>query len=214
MPARPSVRPTHRRRRPTRTIKRKPATVLERLTAEESTKVLATLLSRHQALRAEAEQIATELVSMPAVDQVAHDVVGSLTDIDCDAVSSRAADQRWGQVAPTEAAWELLQQALGDVIRDMQRRMDLGLVDAAEAICRGIVVGLYRAQGSGADGALGWAPDFPSKQASRAVAELLQACPADRKRATRERLLAALSDEAPDWREMLVRAAAPERPAR
>ena len=181
--------------------------MLGRLTAEESAKVLATLLGRHQALRAEAEQIAAELVSMPAVDQVAHDVQGSLADIDCDAVSSRAADQRWGHVAPTEAAWELLQQALGDVTRDMQRRMELGLVDAAEAICRGIVIGLHRAQGSSADGALAWAPDFPSKQASRAVTELLQACPADRKRATRERLLGALADEAPDWREMLARAA-------
>jgi hypothetical protein len=181
--------------------------MLGRLTAEESAKVLAILLSRHQALCGEAEQIATELVSMPAVDQVAHAVHGCLTDIGCDAVTTRAGDPRWGHVAPTEAAWELLQQALGAVIRDMQRRVELGLVDAAEAICRGIVIGLHRAQGAGTDGALGWAPDFPSKQASRAVAELLQACPADRKRVTRERLLTALSDEAPDWREMLVRAA-------
>jgi hypothetical protein len=167
MPARSPARPSPRRKRPTRTRKHKTATLLGRLTAEESAKVLSILLSRHQALGAEAEQVAAELVSMPAVDRVAHDVQGSLADIDCEAVTSRAGDQRWGHVAPTEAAWELLQLALGDVIRDMQRRMELGLVDAAEAICRGIVIGLHRAQGSCTDGALGWAPDFPSKQASR-----------------------------------------------
>jgi hypothetical protein len=181
--------------------------VLARLTAEESARVLEVLLGRHQALRGEAEQIATEIVSMPVVAHVVELVHGSLTDIGCDAVKRRAADREQGQVAPTEAAWELLQQAVEDVTNDMKRRMDLGLVDAAEAVCRGLVIGLHRAQGGGSDGALGWAPDFPSQQASRAVSELFRACPSERKRATRERLLTALSDQAPEWLDMLVRAA-------
>ena len=182
------------------------ANVLERLKAHESAAVLKILLERDPTLREEAEQIATDLVSFPSVDEVAEDVLAAVTLIGIDAVNARTGGRSWGYVDPTEAAWELFEEALEDVISDMKRRMELSLADAAEALCRGIVVGLRRAGEFGSDGALGWAPDFPAEKACDVVEELLRACPATERKNTRDRILHALDGDVPQWSEMLQRA--------
>ena len=58
---------------------------------------------------------------------------------------------------PAEAALKLLSESIEDVITDMRRRMDLGLHEAAQTICCGIVLGLHKAKGVGSDDPLGWA---------------------------------------------------------
>jgi hypothetical protein len=197
--------PTRKGRAPAR---RKVATsVLQCLEADEAAAVLKILLERHQTLREEAEQIATELVSFPSLDEVAEDVLAAVTLIGIDAVNGRAGRTSWGYVDPTEAAWELLEEAVEDVISDMKRRMELGLGNAAEAMCRGIVVGLRRAGEFESDGALGWAPDFPAEKACNVVEELLRACPAKERKSTRDCLLDALAQDVPDWSEMLEQVA-------
>lgn len=183
-----------------------PASVLERLNPDESAAVLKTLLERNRALLEEAEEIATELVSSPSVADVVDDVYASVTCIGVDALNGRAGRKPWGYVEPTEAAWELLQEAVENVIGDMKRRRELGLAEAAEAMCRGIVIGLRKAEGIGSDGALGWAPDFPSEEACHAVEELVRACPSGKRKSTCDRLIDAFAADVRDWSEMLGRA--------
>ena len=108
---------------------------------------------------------------------------------------------------PTEAACESLEESVEDLFADMKRRLELGLETAAEAICRGIVIGLHRARKRGSDGLLGWVVDFPEETACRAVGELLRACPPAVRDAVRDRIVAALAVDVPDWSEMIARAA-------
>jgi len=63
--------------------------------------------------------------------------------------NGRAGKQAWGYVEPTDATWELLGEAVEDVVADMKRRANLGLHEAAEAICCGIVLGLHKGEGCG-----------------------------------------------------------------
>ena len=108
---------------------------------------------------------------------------------------------------PGEAAWELLEEAVDDVVADMKRKAKLGLDTAAEAICLGIVVGLNKAKGVGSDAPLGWAEDFPAEGACHAVAELIRTCPTEKRVAVRDRLVDALADLVPGWHGMISRAA-------
>lgn len=181
--------------------------VLERLKADEAAAVLKILLERHQTLREEAEQIATELVSSQSLEDIADDVLAAVTSIGIDAVNARAGRTSWGYVDPTDAAWELLEEAVEGIVDDMKRRMALGRGNAAEAMCRGIVVGLRRAGEFESDGALGWAPDFPAEEACNVIEELLRACPVTKRKSTRDRLFDALAQDVPDWSEMLKHAA-------
>lgn len=184
--------------------------VLSRLADHEADAVLRALLQRHVSLRMEAEQLATELANAPSLDDIARSVCEAVTSLDLVDLNDRAGATRWGYTEPTEAAWELLGESVEDFVADLKRRADLGLMDAAVIICRGIVAGLYKAKDSPSDGPLGWAPDFLAEEAGHAVAELLRASP-DRTRDTiRTRLMDAIAADAPDWAEMLKRAAGRE----
>jgi len=187
--------------------KARAASVLGKMAPSELATVLRALLTKHPELRPEAESIAVEMVSSPSVENIAEEVLDAVTSLGIDSFHGRAGKQSWGYVEPTEAAWELLGEAVEDVITDMKRRMDLGLHEAAQAICCGIVLGLHKAKGVGSDGPLGWAPDFPAEEACHAVAELIGACSAKDRRAVRDRIVEILGELVPGWDGMIARAA-------
>jgi len=181
--------------------------VLDKMSSGELADVLRALLKKHPHLKSEAQAIAVEIVSAPSIEDTAEEVLDALTSLDLDSLNDQAGSHSWGYVEPTEAAWELLQEAVEDIVADMKRRMQLGLDTAAEAMCCGIVVGLHNAKDVGSDGPLGWSPDFPEEEACQAVAELLRTCPAKKRAAVRDRLLDALGDRVPSWHDMISRAA-------
>ena len=120
--------------------------VLDKTSPGELAQVLHALLKKHPDLKPEAEAIAVDLVSSSSVEETAEEVLDAVTALDLDSLNGRAGSHSWGYVEPTEAAWELLEEAVQDVIADMKRRMDLGLDTAAETICLCIVVGLHKAK--------------------------------------------------------------------
>lgn len=180
---------------------------LGHMSPNEQAGVLRALLARHPELRAEAEQIAIDTMAASSVEAVAQEVHDAVASVDNEALRGRAGKHSWGYVEPGEAAWELLGEAVRDTLVDMKRRAKLGLHEAAETICCGIVLGLYRAQSPNTDGPLGYAPDFLTEEADHAVAELIRArSPGDRA-STRDRLVEALGELVPDWDAMLARTA-------
>jgi hypothetical protein len=192
--------------RPRSSAKSAPPGLLERLSPQEAVVVLGRLLERHPELRPEAEQLATEYVSSSSTDEIAQDVYDRITSIGMDELGGRAGKHRWGYVEPGEAAIELMDESLQDLADDMKRSAELGLVLAAQAVCAGIVQGLYQTRHVHSDGALGWAPDFPAEHAGYMVEEFLRACsPAARKEA-KQNLEACLPKCAPEWTDGLMRA--------
>ena len=181
--------------------------VLQRLNPEEAAAVLRHLLAKHLELRPEAEQFATDHLSSGSIEEVAQDVYDRILGIDLDALNGRAGKQAWGYVEPGEAALELMDESLQDLVDDMKRKAELGLLPAAQVVCAGIVQGLYQARDTKSDGALGWAPDFPAEHADYVVGDFLRACPEKNREEARKNLTEILSQSAPKWAESLRRAA-------
>jgi hypothetical protein len=179
--------------------------LLERLTSEEASAVLRRLLDKHPELHAEANQIATDQVTSVSVEEVAEDVFDRVTGVGLDELNSRAGSHSWGYVEPSEAANELLEESIEDLVQDMKRQAELGFAPAGEAICVGIVCGLYRARKTDSDGALGWDPDFPAERAGYTVVELIRAYPPATRQAALGRVAAVLVREAPEWEDMFRR---------
>ena len=177
--------------------------LLERLSPEEAVAVLHQLLDKHQELRSEAEQFATKLVSSSSIEDIAEDAHHRVTSIDLDDLNGRAGAHSWGYVEPSQAAQDLLEEAVEDLVEDMKRRAELGLVSAAEVVCAGIVQGLYQARDTESDGALGWAPDFPGEEADYVVGEFLRACPPATRKAAKRSLMETLAKRVPEWAEDL-----------
>ncbi len=187
--------------------KARSTSTLDGMAPHELASVLRAVLTRHPELRTEAEQIAIEMISAPSVENVADEVYEAVSALGIELLQGRTGKQARGYVEPTEAAWELLGEAVADVLDDMKRCADLGLREAAEAICCGIVLGLRRTKGANSDGLLGWAPDFPAEESCHAVAELIRASAPKDRDATRNRLVEALVKLVPSWDEMITRAA-------
>lgn len=178
---------------------------LDKLTSEEAHTVLCELLKSRPELQPEADELAGNVITSPSIEEIADEVFHAVTSIDLDALNERAGSHSWGYVEPSEAACELLDESLDDLIANMKRQAELGLAAGAEAICVGIVEGLYRVRNVNSDGALGWAPDFPIEEAGHVLEEFIRSSSSDAKLVASQPLLEILAARAPEWMDMLRR---------
>ncbi len=126
------------RRRPS------PTPALDALLGGEHASVLAELLTLHPELRPEAEDAARRLLGDASIEAVAESVASALEELPLDALAMRSGRIRGrGYVHETEAAWEIVNDAVEPFVADLRRRASLGL-EAAVTIAAGIVAGLYR----------------------------------------------------------------------
>lgn len=144
-------------------------TLLDKLDNAEAASVLRGLLGRHSELRPEAEAIAKDVLTGISPFSVADDVENAVLQYDYDDLNGRAGSHSWGYVEPTEAAWELLEEAVEPFVSDMKRYLGMGLEDQARQFCQGILLGLYRVRDGRDNDILGWAPDFPEEAAGNAL---------------------------------------------
>ena len=165
------------------------------------------MLGNHPELKSEAEEIAIQIMSAGSIEDVAEEVYFEITSIDLEALNGRAGSRSWGYVEPSEAAAELLTEAIEDRVEEMKRSLELGLLGPAEALCAGIVQGLYRARDTKSDGALGWAVDFPAEEAGFVVEEFFKGCGRSSRKTSHANLMQVLTERAPEWVEGLERAA-------
>ncbi|MGD0776491.1 MAG: hypothetical protein ABSC05_27060, partial [Candidatus Solibacter sp.] len=121
---------------------------------------------------------------------------------DYDDLNSRAGGHSWGYVEPTEAAWELLEEALEPFVTEMKRYLELGLEEQSREMCQGILLGLYRVQDGRSNDILGWATDFPRESAGHAFEVWMSATGGERAPAKRkQRRLSSefVREHLPDW---------------
>jgi hypothetical protein len=187
-----------------RVRKRRPSP-LEKLQPAESDEVLRALLKAHPKLKAEAEEIARSLISDVSLDEVAGDVELALEYHDLDELNSRAGKTRWGYVDPTDAAHEILHEAIEPIIAEMDRHLELRLGREALETCKGLILGLYEARKRRDEGCLGWAPDFAWITAGEILEKWSKGIRGKGTRGTSARLRSFLEEVAPEWSSMFER---------
>ena len=100
-------------------------------------------------------------------DAVALDVESALCGLDIEDLNGRAGYHRGvGYVDPSEAADEILDEALQPFLDDLQRRARLGLRPAVVELAVGILRGLYRCREGASESLLEYSPDFAVERAS------------------------------------------------
>jgi hypothetical protein len=117
---------------------------LRRLRPEERGEVLSILLRRHPELRAEAEATSLRLVRRVDVDAVATRLAADLHHLDLDDLVARSGRVPGGYVHETDAAYELIDEAVDAVRDDLRRHLALGLTDEAARTLLGLLDGLHR----------------------------------------------------------------------
>ncbi len=185
--------------------RKKTEDLLDHLEPGECAQVLLELLKRHRDLRGEANEIAESIIDDVSAEAITEEVTYLVGSIGIEELGGRAGKQSGGYVEPSQAAWELLEESIEDVRADMKRRVEAGMKPAAEKICQGIVLGLHEVDGTNSDGALGWAPDFPTEAAAWSLSILLDLYPQRQRGAAGKRIIRAVKEHADDWVEMLNR---------
>ncbi|MCP4960301.1 MAG: hypothetical protein GY925_13665 [Actinomycetia bacterium] len=121
------------------------ASVLAVATPLEKNTVLEQLLAAHLDLIDEAEGLASGLLSSASAEQIAHELAHQLGSLGFEELPGRAGRiPGRGYVNETDAAWELLEEALDPFLTDIRRRAVLGFAQAAAAIAGGAIAGLDR----------------------------------------------------------------------
>ena len=110
------------------------------------------LVRSNPAVGVEAERIARAHLIDTDVELVAEAVAYELRHLASDELVGRAGKHRWGYVEPTEAAWQLLEEATGDFEQDVERLLKLDMVgpavDAALAtVCTAVELRRQRSHG-------------------------------------------------------------------
>lgn len=149
------------------------SSVVGSLTLVERGEVLGVLLSAHPELEGEAERVAGALLLSVSVEQIASEVESALVGIPVDALAARAGRVRGrGYVHETDAAWELLEEAIGPFRADLERRAALGVDEAATSVAVGIIAGLHRVREPEMGTVLAYAGDEAPPELAAGVLDL------------------------------------------
>lgn len=116
--------------------------------------------------RSPARHAANALLATVSFTAVANGVFEALRALDLDDLD--AGPRAGGYVEPSEAAWVAIENVMAPYFHDLERRVQLKHQDEATALCKGIVLGLYRAEHRGFE-LLEYAEDGPSEFAGQAV---------------------------------------------
>ena len=160
--------------------------------------MLRLLIDRRSELLPEIELLARNVVGEFESARLVEDVERAFLDLGMEELGARSGRTIVGYVEPTEAAWEMLNEALQPFLDDLKRSIELEFEAQAIARCQAIVLGLYRADAeSSSDHVLEWAPDFPLEGAGDAVRVLEH----ESRKFHRKRwsLPAAFLDQVPNW---------------
>lgn len=143
---------------------------LSALSPGEKATVLDELLTARPDLREFAEAQATRLLSTEDRAAIADGVAGALRGLDIEELNGRAGYRPGrGYVHETEAANEILDEALEPFLRDLERRATLGMSKAATELAAGILLGLYECCDVHGETLLEYAVDYAPERAADVV---------------------------------------------
>jgi hypothetical protein len=137
--------------------------VLESITGDDTLAILKVLAARNRSLGQEIEAVAKDRLSPVAIDMIAANVVMELESLDVENLWDRSGSNRYGYVEPSEAAWEMFEEALQPFLDEVGKYRRLSMLREADLACQGILKGLYDFDKESSSEFKEWAVDAPSE---------------------------------------------------
>jgi hypothetical protein len=144
---------------------------VQSLSADEAAGVLKEMLDRDPGLTQKAYEIAVKVSGDVDADEIMDTVFSTLDWLDMDDLGGRAGKTQYGYVDPTEAAWQIFEEALDPFIDEMKRNLKRGLPAAAKAHCIGIVRGLLKYEKASSSDFSAWVEDAPGEYVDTVIKE-------------------------------------------
>ena len=110
----------------------------------------------HPDLESEVADLIEEVLGRMSFEHVADDVLEEIANLEISDMSSRSGRQPFGFVGPEEAAGDMLEEVIAPFVDRIERCAAMGLHEAALELCRGVLLGLYRAELCDATEVVAW----------------------------------------------------------
>lgn len=147
---------------------------LSRLGPRERADLLPALLARHPEIAETLEALALARIRDVEADGIAGRLAARLRDLPLGELAARAGRQPGTYVNETDAAYEIVVEAIAPFEADLWRAAALELVEVSRTILVGIVAGLYRCRDARNGTVLAYAgPDTPGEHAAWLVRQAL-----------------------------------------
>ena len=145
--------------------------LIQSLSADEAALVLKDMLENDSSLMKKAYEAATKITCNVDADAIMNKVFDKLNRLDLDDLSGRAGRTRHGYVEPTDAAWELFEEALDPFIDEMKKNQKRKLPTVAKVYCIGIIRGLWMYEEGSSSDFSGWVEDAPGEYVDTVIEE-------------------------------------------
>ncbi len=149
---------------------KKDARILSYLGAEDGKQVLLALVAGHPDLASEVTELVEEVLGRMSLERVADDVLEGIANLEILDMGKRSGRQPFGYVGPGEAAGEMVEEVIEPFVDRIERCVAMGFHEAALELCRGVLLGLYRAERCDATEVGAWIPDGFSEFADAPIA--------------------------------------------
>ena len=135
--------------------------IIEQLSPADANAVLHALASSDETLAARIAEMAMARFNQVDVEEIAAALYDELDALAVEEVWDRSGRTRHGYVEPSEAADQMIEEALAPFLEDLARYQKLGLRAEANRMCEGLLLGFYRFQHESTSEFKNWAPDAP-----------------------------------------------------
>lgn len=135
---------------------------LDAISGTDAIQILRILADRDRELSEEIDVIARDLLAEVSRDEVADCVQAELESLAVEDVWDRSGRRRDGYVDAGDAAWSMFENALEPFREEMAKHQHLSMPKQAEAVCLGILKGIYDFRWSSQTEFKDWAVDAPA----------------------------------------------------
>ncbi len=142
------------------------------LGAEDGKRVLLALVARHPELVADVVELIEEVLGSTSFEHVADTVLEGIANLELVDMGKRSGRPPLGLVGPGEAAGEMVAEVIEPFLDRIERCAAMGLHEAALEVCRGVLLGLYRAERCDQSEVVAWIAGGLSEFADAPIAAL------------------------------------------
>lgn len=147
---------------PKQSSNRKPNT-LESITGADALAILRALAARNPNLAQEIDAAAKALFSHVEIDEIAANVQMELESLHVEDIWDRSGAKGDGYVDPSDAAWEMFEEALQPFQDEVDKYKQLSMLQEADLACQGMLKGIYDFHRESSTEYKQWAVDAPGE---------------------------------------------------
>jgi hypothetical protein len=174
--------------------------IFEKISPNEALEILRQIAKKDKNLRKKITELAEDLFRDVDVDDICEAVFDALDGIDVHELWDRAGPKTDGYTSPEDMSVEMFEEALESFVKEMERLLNLKMLQEAKLYCMGILKGIYQYEEDSESEFKDWASDVPGES----FGYILRKWGKDRNNKDKKEMKDFIKKEFPTWSKWAV----------